>query len=184
MQIYRIRQARKSFTPPEENWISFSGPDSIVLDAIANLGSVALNNPGPIGDRRALKGRGGSSSNSSSSSSSSSTSSSCQNLQSRSLVSIPCGRPIPANNFPVIVWTEQHNVSNRIVHMRCFGNDGHPSDNLCRPWGVAARMERSFEDSAHKAPDMVSSIAPLELLSMHVAESSSPTKTITEFRLV
>lgn len=133
LQIYRIRQARKSFTPPEENWISFSGPDSIVLDAIANLGSVALNNPGPIGDRRALKGRGGSSSNSSSSSSSS--------MSSRSLASIPCGRPIPANNFPVIVWTEQHNISTRIVHMRSFGNDGHPSDNLCRPWGIACDKE-------------------------------------------
>ncbi|XP_051174249.1 E3 ubiquitin-protein ligase TRIM71-like [Leptopilina boulardi] len=132
-EIYRIRQARKSFTPPEENWISFSGPDSIVLDAIANLGSVALNNPGPIGDRRALKGRGGSSSNSSSSSSSS--------MSSRSLASIPCGRPIPANNFPVIVWTEQHNISTRIVHMRSFGNDGHPSDNLCRPWGIACDKE-------------------------------------------
>ena len=56
-EVFQIRQSRQNLPPPEENWISFTGSENNVLHAIANLGCIVTNNPGPIGDRRSVRGR-------------------------------------------------------------------------------------------------------------------------------
>lgn len=127
-EIFQIRQNRQNLPPTEENWISFTGPESNALQAIANLGSIVVNNPGHIGDRRVLRGRGNSP----------------QSLLSQSpvvsLVPVPRGRPVPLNGFPVTVWIKR-NSHNAPKSPKVIGNDGDARDNLCRPWGIACDKE-------------------------------------------
>ncbi|KAG7202390.1 hypothetical protein KM043_018707 [Ampulex compressa] len=128
-EVFQIRQTRQNLPPPEENWISFTGPEGNVLHAIANLGAIVVNNPGPIGDRRAVRGRG----------------SSPQAFLSHSpiipLVPVPRGRPVPSSTFPVTVRIGHSSHSSSTKSLKIIGNDGDARDNLCRPWGVACDKE-------------------------------------------
>ncbi|XP_024936928.1 E3 ubiquitin-protein ligase TRIM71 isoform X2 [Cephus cinctus] len=122
-EVFQIRQTRQNLPPPEENWISFTGPEGAVVHAIANLGSIVVNNPGPIGDRRAVRGRG------------SSPQIYQQPSQMIPLGPVPRGRPIPLSTFPVTVRTGRGNGNK--LPIKVIGNDGDARENLCRPWGVA-----------------------------------------------
>ena len=129
VDVAQIRQSRRVRVSPEENWISFSGPDNIVLEAISNLGSIALNNPGPIGDRRLWRGRGAS------------PPQQVFPVKALPLPPIPRGRPVPGNNFPIIIWSDKHSSYSRKLSVTSIGNKGADSDKLCRPWGVACDKE-------------------------------------------
>ncbi|KAL7301247.1 hypothetical protein TKK_0006207 [Trichogramma kaykai] len=56
-EVFQIQQSRQNMQPPEESWIAFTSSENSVLQAIGNLGSVVTDNPGPIGDRRTVRGR-------------------------------------------------------------------------------------------------------------------------------
>ncbi|KAG9429711.1 E3 ubiquitin-protein ligase TRIM71 isoform X1 [Apis mellifera carnica] len=125
LEIFRIHQSQQSLPSQEENWISFNGLEGTIMNAIANLGAVAVNNPGPIGDRRPVRGRGNS-----------------PQLFLRQIASapIPRGRPIPSNSYPVVVRMDR-SPQTSVTPLRIIGNDGNPQDNLCRPWGIACDRE-------------------------------------------
>lgn len=127
-EVFQIRQTRQTLPSPEENWISFTGLEGNALHAIANLGSVVVNNPGPIGDRRAVRGRG------------TSPQSFLRQIAPIPLVSVPRGRPIPSNSFPVIVRYNR-NSHTSTKPLKIIGNDADANDNLCRPWGIACDRE-------------------------------------------
>ncbi|XP_043283246.1 E3 ubiquitin-protein ligase TRIM71 isoform X2 [Venturia canescens] len=124
-EVFQIYQNRQNLPPTEENWISFSGPEGNVLQAIANFGSIMVNNPGPIGDRRAVRGRGGSPQQNL-----------CQNVQVAPRSPVPRGRPIALNSFPVTVRNGR-NVPPLHKSVKVIGTNADPQENLCRPWGVA-----------------------------------------------
>ncbi|XP_076631105.1 tripartite motif containing 71 protein wech isoform X2 [Colletes latitarsis] len=128
MASAEIRQSQQYLPSQEENWISFNGLEGTTLNAIANLGAVVVNNPGPIGDRRAVTGRGNS-----------------PQIFPRQRLSIspasgPRGRPVPSNTFPVKVKINR-NSDLSVKPLKIIGNDGDPQNNLCRPWGVACDRE-------------------------------------------
>lgn len=128
MQVFQIRQSRQSLPSQEENWISFNGLEGTLLNAITNLGAVVVNNPGPIGDRRAVRGRGNS------------PQIFLRQTASIPLVSVPRGRPVPSNTFPVTVRRNRKSDLS-VQPLKIIGNDGDAQDNLCRPWGVACDKE-------------------------------------------
>ncbi|XP_031848095.1 tripartite motif containing 71 protein wech isoform X2 [Nomia melanderi] len=129
MASAEIRQSRQCLPSQEENWISFNGLEGTILNAIANLGAVVVNNPGPIGDRRAVRGRGNS-----------------PQIFLRQAAapmisnSVPRGRPVPSNSFPVTVRINR-NSDLSVKPFKIIGNDGDAQDNLCRPWGIACDRE-------------------------------------------
>ncbi|XP_012284097.1 E3 ubiquitin-protein ligase TRIM71 isoform X2 [Orussus abietinus] len=132
-EVFQIRQSRQGLPPPEENWISFTEPEGNVLHAIANLGSIVVNNPGPIGDRRTVRGQ--------------QNAASPQRYQVHQgqgqtipLGPVPRGRPIPSSTFPVTVRACR-SAHPCIVKPLNIGNNGNDRDNLCRPWGVACDKE-------------------------------------------
>ncbi|CAL7933931.1 unnamed protein product [Xylocopa violacea] len=127
-EVFQIRQSRQFLPSQEENWISFNGLEGNLLNAIANLGAVVVNNPGPIGDRRSVRGRGNS------------PQIFFRQTAAISLVSVPRGRPVPSNSFPVTVRIN-HNSDLSVKPVKIIGNDGNAQDNLCRPWGVACDRE-------------------------------------------
>ena len=127
-EVFQIRQSRQSLPSQEENWISFNGLEGTLLNAITNLGAVVVNNPGPIGDRRAVRGRGNS------------PQIFLRQTASIPLVSIPRGRPVPSNTFPVTVRRNRKSDLS-VQPLKIIGNDGDAQDNLCRPWGVACDKE-------------------------------------------
>lgn len=124
LQVFQIRQSRQNLPTSEDSYISFSGPDSNALNAIANLGNVVVNNLGPVGDRRPVRGRGNSP---------------YSFFGQQSLtplinsLPIPRGRPISDCDTSVIV---RISPSTRKGH-KIIGNDGDLTDRLCRPWGLA-----------------------------------------------
>lgn len=123
-EVFQIRQSRQCLPSQEENWISFNGLEGTILNVIANLGAVVVNNPGPIGDRRAVRGRGNS------------PQIFLRHTASIPPTSVPRGRPVPSNTFPVTVKINR-NTDLSIKPLKIIGNDGDPQNNLCRPWGVA-----------------------------------------------
>ncbi|XP_012137564.2 tripartite motif containing 71 protein wech isoform X2 [Megachile rotundata] len=127
-EVFQIRQSRQSLPSQEENWISFNGLEGSILNAIANLGAVVVNNPGPIGDRRAVRGRGNS------------PQIFLRQTVSIPLVSIPQGRPVPSNKFPVVVRINRTSDMS-VKPKKIIGNNGDAEDNLCRPWGIACDRE-------------------------------------------
>ncbi|KZC05362.1 Tripartite motif-containing protein 71 [Dufourea novaeangliae] len=127
-EVFQIRQSRQCLPSQEENWISFNGLEGTILNAIANLGAVVVNNPGPIGDRRAVRGRGNS------------PQIFLRQTASIPSTSVPRGRPVPSNSFPVTVRINRGpDLSVKPVKM--IGNEGDSKDNLCRPWGIACDRE-------------------------------------------
>ncbi|XP_043510560.1 E3 ubiquitin-protein ligase TRIM71-like [Frieseomelitta varia] len=118
-EVFQIQQSRQSLPSQEENWISFNGLEASMLTSIANFGVVIVNNPGPIGDRRAVRGRGNS-----------------PHIKQTIALNLGIGRPIPSNTFPVVVRTNR-NCDLSIKPLRIIGNNSNTMDNLCRPWGVA-----------------------------------------------
>ncbi|XP_033330864.2 tripartite motif containing 71 protein wech isoform X1 [Megalopta genalis] len=131
-EVFQIRQSRQCLPSQEENWISFNGLEGSILNAIANLGTVIVNNPGPIGDRRAVRGRGNSP-----------PQSFLRQVACVNSTSLPRGRPVASNSFPVTVrinrGTELSGKSTK--PFKILGNDGDVQDNLCRPWGIACDRE-------------------------------------------
>ncbi|XP_078035395.1 tripartite motif containing 71 protein wech [Augochlora pura] len=131
-EVFQIRQNRQCLPSQEENWISFNAIDGSILNAIANLGAVVVNNPGPIGDRRAVRGRGNSP-----------LQSFPRQIACVNPTPLPRGRPVPSNTFPVTVRINRGSeVSVKAVKpFKILGNDGDVQDNLCRPWGIACDRE-------------------------------------------
>lgn len=82
-----------------------------------------VNNPGPIGDRRAVRGRGNS------------PHVFYRQSSSIPLPPVPRGRAIHLNNFPVTIRSH-YEPDVMIKPLKVFGNKGD-TNNLCRPWGVA-----------------------------------------------
>lgn len=134
-----VEERRNSLMELEKSSISFTESHRKIMDAIAALESIGINNPGPIGDgRRLIKGRGHTSSSSSSSTSTStSTSTSSSFIISKS----PRGKAIAASLYRVTVWCEK--PQNTIYYppiIKSIGKnilDSEHPDNLCRPWGIA-----------------------------------------------
>ncbi|KAK1129478.1 hypothetical protein K0M31_019203 [Melipona bicolor] len=120
-EVFQIQQSRQSLPSQEENWISFNGLEGSMLTSISNFGGIVVNNPGPIGDRRAVRGRGNS-----------------PHIKQTAAIALNpgIGRPIPSNTFPVVVRTNR-NCDLSIKPLRIIGNNSNTMDNLCRPWGVA-----------------------------------------------
>lgn len=87
-----------------------------------------MNNPGPIGDRRAVRGRGNS------------PQIFLRQTASIPLISIPQGRPVPSNKFPVVVRINRTSDMS-VKPKKIIGNNGDADDNLCRPWGIACDRE-------------------------------------------
>ncbi|CAK9821320.1 E3 ubiquitin-protein ligase TRIM71 [Anthophora retusa] len=128
-EVFQIRQSRQTLPSQEESWISFNGlEEDTILNVIANLGAVVVNNPGPIGDRRAVRGRGNS------------PQIFLRHSASIPMVSVPRGRPVPSNSFPVTVRISRSSDLS-VKPLKIIGNDGDAQDNLCRPWGVACDRE-------------------------------------------
>ncbi|XP_033214557.1 E3 ubiquitin-protein ligase TRIM71-like isoform X2 [Belonocnema kinseyi] len=118
--IYKIQQFRRNLLPIE-NWMSFN-VNSDVEQLTEKLGSITLDNPGSIGDRRPVKGRGD-------------CSGSVSPTGDKPLIPVPGGNAVSGNSSPVIVWTEWYRPPKH--YTRILGFTGHPADSLCRPWGVA-----------------------------------------------
>ncbi|XP_076293737.1 tripartite motif containing 71 protein wech isoform X2 [Lasioglossum baleicum] len=128
MASAEIRQSRQCLPSQEENWISFNGLEGSILNAVANLGAVVVNNPGPIGDRRPVRGRGNS------------PQIFLRQTANINSISLPRGRPVSSNNFPVTVRINR-NADLLVKPFRIIGNDGDGRENLCRPWGIACDKE-------------------------------------------
>ncbi|XP_071870235.1 tripartite motif containing 71 protein wech [Bombus fervidus] len=123
-EIFQIRQTYLSLPSHDENWISFNSSEANIMAVIANLGNIIVNNPGPIGDRRALRGRGNS-----------------PRMFFRRELSFlfmaPIrGRAIALSSYPVTVKVNQK-LDVPVKPMKIIGNTSDIDDNLCRPWGVA-----------------------------------------------
>lgn len=97
-----------------------------VVGAIASFGSIMVNNPGPIGDRRPIR---------------------YHESPRRMLfeyrycflsVSPIGGRAIALSDSPIVVH-RGHDVP--VKASKIIGNTGDVDDNLCRPWGVACDGE-------------------------------------------
>ncbi|XP_076651372.1 tripartite motif containing 71 protein wech isoform X1 [Halictus rubicundus] len=127
-EVFQIRQSRQCLPSQEENWISFNGLEGTILNAVANLGAVVVNNPGPIGDRRPVRGRG--------------NSPQIFRRQTSSInsITLPRGRPVSSNSFPVTVRINR-NADLSVKPLKIIGNDGDGRENLCRPWGIACDRE-------------------------------------------
>lgn len=130
--MHRARQIRHNLPPLQEPWLTFTGSSSNAIQSLINLGSIVVNNPGHIGDRRSLRGRG------SSLPQLLPPSSPFPRSPSNSIVPIARGRPIPLNDYPVTVWFGS-NTPNRPPQI--IANNGDPRDSLCRPWGVTCDKE-------------------------------------------
>lgn len=125
-EVVHIRQAQNALPPREEDWISFTGPDATVLHAIAAMGSVVVINPGPVGDRRAVRGR--------------------MTLEESAMANggavnfppstIPRGRPVLGNPFPISVRTSHGFNPMGFKPVSVWGSEGDNEGELCRPWGV------------------------------------------------
>ncbi|XP_066582271.1 E3 ubiquitin-protein ligase TRIM71-like [Prorops nasuta] len=119
-EIFDVCRTYRNLPQPEENWISFTGPEGNVLNAINSLGSVVLQNPGPIGDRRAVRGRG-----------------SPNDSFSPEVVPYGVQNPIAAPSCSMARDVSRFRTSHVFEVVKIIGNDGNEYDNLCRPWGVA-----------------------------------------------
>ncbi|KAK0174989.1 hypothetical protein PV327_008775 [Microctonus hyperodae] len=149
--VNQIRQSRQNPPSFEENWIAFTGTEDNILQTIGNIGSVIVNNPGPIGDRRALKGRGTSpqmiqqqhqrhyNHRASQNHSPHSQNRFPHHYPQQMILAgpIPIGRPIPSNSSPISVFAGRNSLLSMPRTVCIIGNDGEVSDNLCRPWGIA-----------------------------------------------
>lgn len=120
-----MHQLRSSLPLIEENWISFNGAEANVVHAISHMGNVITNNPGSIGDRRAVRGRG--------------SSPSFAAPFNPNVIQAPRGRPIPSANFPVVVKSGRSGPPQSALTV--IGEYGDVEENLCRPWGVACDSE-------------------------------------------
>lgn len=128
-EVFQIRQSRQCLPPHEENWISFNGLEGTLLNAVASLGAVVVNNPGPIGDRRPVRGRGNS------------PQIFVKQAAFVNPISLPRGRPVSSNSFPVTVRINHNTTDLPITPYKIIGNDGDGRENLCRPWGIACDRE-------------------------------------------
>ncbi|XP_033366558.1 E3 ubiquitin-protein ligase TRIM71 [Bombus vosnesenskii] len=125
-EVFQIYQNYRSLPSHDENWISFNSTDMNVMGAIAGFGSIMVNNPGPIGDRRPLR----------------------HHESPRPMVfeyrycflsvSPIGGRAVALSDSPVVV-NRGHDAPTRASII--IGNTGDVDDNLCRPWGVACDGE-------------------------------------------
>ena len=127
-EIFQIRQNYRSLPSQEENWISFNSSEIHIMSAIANFGNIIVNNPGSIGDRRALRDR---------------EDSPRILLEHRSVsveISPVRGIAVALSIVPVIVKINR-NPDVPMKPIKIIGNTGNIDDNLCRPWGVACDRE-------------------------------------------
>ncbi|XP_046745123.1 E3 ubiquitin-protein ligase TRIM71-like [Diprion similis] len=126
-EVVQIRQGQNALPPREEDWISFIGPDMTILHAIASMGSVVLVNPGPVGDRRAVRGRMALEDN--------------PNTNNGTAINFPPsatprGRPVLGNVFPISVRTSHIFNPMGFKPVSVWGSEGDNDGELCRPWGV------------------------------------------------
>ncbi|XP_060827979.1 E3 ubiquitin-protein ligase TRIM71 [Bombus pascuorum] len=127
-EIFQIRQTYLSLPSHDENWISFNSSEANIMAVIANLGNIMVNNPGPIGTGRALRGRGNSP-----------RMFFRRGLSFLFLAPIR-GRAIAASSYPVVVQINQK-IDVPAKPIKIIGNTSDSDDNLCRPWGVACDRE-------------------------------------------
>lgn len=117
--MFQIEQNRQYQPTREENWISFTGPSNNLMHAIATLGSIGTNNPGPIGEGRANY-----------------NDNSMQTYFPYStripLKQLTRGRSVSSNGYPMNV--REHQSHSKVI--KIIGDNGDASNNLCRPWGV------------------------------------------------
>ncbi|XP_043599634.1 uncharacterized protein LOC122575144 isoform X4 [Bombus pyrosoma] len=130
VQVFQIRQTYRNLPSHEENWISFNSSETNIMGAIANFGNIIVNNPGSIGDRRAMRNSENASAL----------------LEYRfsflSISSIPPieEKPAALNKYPVVVKLNQSSDAS-VKPIKIIGNTSNIDDNLCRPWGVACDRE-------------------------------------------
>ncbi|XP_034950220.1 E3 ubiquitin-protein ligase TRIM71 [Chelonus insularis] len=105
----------------DENWISFAGSETNVLNAIANLGKIMISPPGSIGDGRNLK---------------SDVSSPLHWSSFLYDKPNPRGRAVSANSYPVVTKSGRYSYTPTLPST-CIIGEGDMNDGLCRPWGVA-----------------------------------------------
>ncbi|XP_043599632.1 E3 ubiquitin-protein ligase TRIM71 isoform X2 [Bombus pyrosoma] len=129
-EVFQIRQTYRNLPSHEENWISFNSSETNIMGAIANFGNIIVNNPGSIGDRRAMRNSENASAL----------------LEYRfsflSISSIPPieEKPAALNKYPVVVKLNQSSDAS-VKPIKIIGNTSNIDDNLCRPWGVACDRE-------------------------------------------
>ncbi|XP_051174248.1 E3 ubiquitin-protein ligase TRIM71-like isoform X2 [Leptopilina boulardi] len=130
---FEVEETRKSIMETEESWMGYSSSEKPLLDALSSFGSMKLNNPGPIGDRRMIRGR---------------SHNTWREHLPKALPQCPQGRPIASSLYRVIVWSEKPNCSIfypppiKIIGKNTLEPE-HP-DNLCRPWGVACDKDNNI----------------------------------------
>ncbi|KAJ8682386.1 hypothetical protein QAD02_018178 [Eretmocerus hayati] len=130
-EIHQVKHIRGGLPNLDESWVTFAAAvESAVVTEIGNLGSIVVNNPGHIGDRRSRPRNQPQYGNPAS--------------QLISCLPIPMGRPIAGAQDRVVVrppptTNRELNALNRSV--LTFGNEGELADNLCRPWGITCDSE-------------------------------------------
>lgn len=120
-ETFEARQARVNLPAIEENWMSFTGLESNLISQVDRLGLIIQNNPGPVGDRRSIRGRG----------------TMAYYGQEPPLNPIPRGRPVPSHDRAVIVACARDHFRGVNKPIIVIGNNEDPSEKLARPWGVA-----------------------------------------------
>jgi tripartite motif-containing protein 71 len=124
IQIFQVRASWLYLPSRKDNWISFNSGESQILTNIAAFGSIISTNPGSIGDRRAVRGRG-----------ISPHTFFAQNYIPPLYANIE-KKSTAQNGYPVVVkFNPNTDISVRAAAI--IGNSGDIQDNLCRPWGVA-----------------------------------------------
>lgn len=140
---FEVEETRKAVMELEESWIGFSGSEKPLIDALSTFGSLKLTNPGPIGDRRMIRGRGPPDAWREQH-----PKPAPHHHHPHPLSSSPRGRPIASSPYRVVVWCEKPNSS--IFYpppIKIIGkNTVEPEnpDNLCRPWGVACDKDNNI----------------------------------------
>ena len=116
----KVRESHEN-CHPIKNWMAFK-VNSNVGQLISTLGKITLDNPGPIGDGRPVKGCND-------------ASSSASPIRKKSLLPVPGGSAVSGYRTSVIIWTEWFRAPH--CNIKIIGVTDHPSEKLCRPWGVA-----------------------------------------------
>ncbi|XP_001606986.2 E3 ubiquitin-protein ligase TRIM71 isoform X2 [Nasonia vitripennis] len=163
-EVFQVRHAKQYLAQlPKESWISFVSGEDSVIKTIGNYGNVTDNNPGSIGDRRTVRGRGQNGGTVSPRNAppffqnnalpiiQALNTNRAPNLNHNDqynhipmLTSIPRGCAVPAVNFRVTVRSGRSGQypNGLLKPVKSIGcHSPVETDNLCRPWGVTCDKE-------------------------------------------